>query len=205
MVGFGAYDAGLRALAAALSDGDLDSARHIAEVGRGLEGGEPGRLDYLAHFLSLPPLGYAEAARDAAGSISFSGRLEHDEVARVLPACDVMVVPSTFPEAFGMVAAEGAACGVLPVCAEHSGLAEVTAVLAEEVPAVAEMISFERGPEAVPELAGKVGRWLGLDPSEKATLGRNIADCADRNWSWRGVAEDLISASDGRIREVRKP
>ena len=62
----------------------------------------------------------------AAGSISFAGRLEHDEVAGVLPASDAMVVPSTFPEAFGMVAAEGAACGVLPVCAEHSGLAEVT-------------------------------------------------------------------------------
>jgi glycosyltransferase involved in cell wall biosynthesis len=205
MVGFGAYDAGLRALVTALSEGDLDSARHIAEVGRELEGGESGRLDYLAHFLSLPPLGYAEAARQAAGSISFSGRLEHDEVARVLPACDSMVVPSTFPEAFGMVAAEGAACGVLPVCAEHSGLAEVTAVLADEVPAVAGLISFERGPDAVPDLAGKVSGWLGLDPSEKASLGRNIADCADRNWSWRGVAEDLISASEGRIREVRKP
>ena len=34
-------------------------------------------------------------------------------------------MPSTFPEAFGMVAAEAAACGALPVCADHSGLAEV--------------------------------------------------------------------------------
>ncbi len=205
LVGFGAYEMGLRALATALGEGDLESARHIAEVGRGLEGGDPERLDFLSHFFSLPPMGYAEAAIAAAGSISFSGRLEHDEVARVLPACDAMVVPSTFPEAFGMVAAEGAACGVLPVCAEHSGLAEVTAVLADEVPAAAPLISFELGSDAVADLGGKVAAWLALEPAERVKIGRNIADSADRNWSWRGVAEDVISASEGRIRQVREP
>jgi len=205
LVGFGAYEMGLRALATALGEGDLDSARHIAEVGRQLEGGEAGRLDFLADFLAIPPMGYAAAAVEAAGSIGFSGRLEHDEVARVLPACEAMVVPSTFPEAFGMVAAEGAASGVLPVCAEHSGLAEVTAVLGAEVPAVADLISFELGPESVPELGSKVNAWLGLEGPERVEIGRNIADSADRNWSWKGVAKDVISASQGDIRPVHKP
>jgi len=205
LVGFGAYEMGLRALATALGEGDLDSARHIAGIGRELEGGETSRLEYLAHFLSLPPRGYTEAAVAAAGSISFSGRLEHDEVARALPACEAMVVPSTFPEAFGMVAAEGAASGVLPVCAGHSGLAEVTAVLAEEVPDVAPLISFDLGPEAVGDLGGKVAGWLALDPGQRTAIGRNIADCSNRNWSWRGVAEDVISASQSRIKPVREP
>ena len=49
------------------------------------------------------------------------------ELADVLPAAEAIVVPSTFPEAFGMVAAEAAACGALPVVAGHSGLAEVAA------------------------------------------------------------------------------
>jgi len=205
LVGFGAYEIGLRALVTALGEGDLDSARYIAEAGRELEGGEAARLDYLADFLALPPLGYTEAARGAAGSVSFSGRLEHDEVARVLPACDAMVVPSTFPEAFGMVAAEGAASGVLPVCAGHSGLAEVTAVLAEEVPAVSDLISFRLGPEAVGDLGSKVNRWLGLAGTERVEIGRNIAESADRNWSWTGVANDVISASQSQIRQVREP
>lgn len=205
LVGFGAYETGLRALVTAIGDGALDAARHIAAVGRELEGGDAARLDYLADFLEAPPTGYEKAARDAAGTISFSGRLEHDEVARVLPACDAMVVPSTFPEAFGMVAAEGAASGVLPVCAEHSGLAEVTAVLADEVPAVSDLISFRPGPGAVVELASKVNRWLALSGRDRAALGRNIAECADRNWSWTGVANDVISASQSHIRPVRKP
>jgi glycosyltransferase involved in cell wall biosynthesis len=205
LVGFGAYEMGLRALVTALGEGDLDSARYIAEAGRELEGGEAERLDYLADFLALPPRGYEEAARNAAGTVSFSGRLEHDEVARVLPACDAMVVPSTFPEAFGMVAAEGAASGVLPVCAGHSGLAEVTAVLAEEVPAVSGFISFGLGSGAIADLGSSVNRWLALETAERAELGRNIAECADRNWSWAGVAGDVISASAGEIRPVWRP
>jgi glycosyltransferase involved in cell wall biosynthesis len=205
LVGFGAYEMGLRALATTLGEGDLDSARHIAAVGRELEGGPTGRLDFLAEFLAIPPMGYAAAAIEAAASISFSGRLEHDEVARVIPACEAIVVPSTFPEAFGMVAAEGAASGVMPVCAGHSGLAEVTAVLAKEVPAVSELISFELGPDAVAQLGARVNGWLATGEAERVDIGRNIAESADRNWSWRGVAKDVISASGGHIQPVREP
>ena len=57
-----------------------------------------------------------------AGSVEFIGRLEHDEVAELLPEAEALVMPSTFPEAFGMVAAEAAACGALPVSAGHSGM-----------------------------------------------------------------------------------
>ena len=72
----------------------------------------------------------AAAARGCPSASSLTGRLEHDELAPLLAACEAQVVPSTFPEAFGMVAAEAAACGALPVSAAHSGLAEVTAPLA---------------------------------------------------------------------------
>lgn len=204
LVGFGAYEMGLRALATAVTDGDLGAAREIASVGRALEGGEEEPLAYLSSFFAEPPVGYEEAGRAAAGTISFSGRLEHDEVARVVPASDAMIVPSTFPEAFGMVAAEAAASGVLPVCAEHSGLAEVTATLAQEVPEVKSMIGIPLGPGSVAGLAGKVNRWLALEPEERQRIGRNIAESADRNWSWQGVARDVISASAGQVRRVNQ-
>jgi glycosyltransferase involved in cell wall biosynthesis len=205
LVGFGAYEVGLRALVTALGDGDLGAVRHIAEAGRELEGGEAGPLGYLTAFLDSLPEGYRDAATAAAGTISFGGRFEHDEVASVLPASDAMVVPSTFPEAFGMVAAEGASCGVLPVCAAHSGLAEVTRTLSDEVPAVAGLISFGLGPDAIPDLAGRINAWLALDPAERARIGRDIAESADRNWSWQGVARDVISASAGEVRPIEEP
>ena len=70
-----------------------------------------------------------------AGSVELVGRLEHDEVAELLPDAEALVMPSTFPEAFGMVAAEAAACGALPVSAGHSGMLEVSRKLAEALPA----------------------------------------------------------------------
>ena len=134
MIGFGEYRGGLLRLAAALADGDLDDAREVARLGWALEGGEEAPLSRLVAFLADPPSGYVEAARASAGSIDWAGRLEYSEVAEAVRSSDAMVVPSTFPESFGMVAAEAAAGGALPVCADHSGLAEVAATLADELP-----------------------------------------------------------------------
>ncbi len=61
--------------------------------------------------------------------MTFTGRLDHRYAPEALAAMDVMVVPSILPEAFGMVAAEGAAAGALPLVARHSGLGEVGAAL----------------------------------------------------------------------------
>src|SRR5207342_2074633 len=47
----------------------------------------------------------------------------------LLALAEVCVVPSIFPEAFGMVAAEAAATGCVPIVSRHSGLAEVAAGL----------------------------------------------------------------------------
>ena len=67
-------------------------------------------------------------------SIVFTGPLEHRHLAHLWPLADVSVTPSVFPEAFGMVAAEAAACGSPPLVARHSGLAEVAAALERQYP-----------------------------------------------------------------------
>ena len=131
LAGYGEYEDGLRRLLAALDGRDIADAREVARLGRGLEGGEEAPLKILSAFLADPPDGYLDAAGGMAGSVEFVGRLEHDQVAELLPAAEALVMPSTFPEAFGMVAAEAAACGALPVSADHSGMREVSRQLAE--------------------------------------------------------------------------
>src|ERR687888_524874 len=114
--------------------------------------------------VSFRPARSFAAARKMRETIVFTGRLEHGELARLLPAAEEVVVPSMFPEAFGMVAAEGAASGALPICAAHSGLAEVTSILGETLPpAVRELLTFERGMRAVEDLAAAMNGWLDLD------------------------------------------
>src|SRR4051794_40568264 len=154
VVGFGAFRRGLEDLQAALAAGDLDRAAEIAEAGRELEGGPRAPLRHLLAFLRSDAArgeAYLAAAARLGERVAWVGRLEHDELADLLPACEAMVVPSTFPEAFGMVAAEAAACGVLPVSAGHSGLAEVSRTLAAAVPdEAAGLLSFPVDDRAVP-------------------------------------------------------
>src|SRR5204862_3274087 len=83
----------------------------------------------------------------------FTGPLEHRHLVHLLPLVDVSVVPSIFPEAFGLVAAEAAAAGVPPLVARHSGLAEIAAGLeAVYPPELRELASFE-GTNLTPKLS----------------------------------------------------
>jgi glycosyltransferase involved in cell wall biosynthesis len=200
LVGFGEYRAATERLLAALEGGDLETAREIAVRGRELEGGPPGPLRMLGAFLSAPPAGYADAARAAAGSVALGGRLEHHEVGRLVPAADAMVIPSTFPESFGMVAAEAAAAGVLPVCADHSGLREVARALADAVsPDVARLLSFPLGDEAVSAIAERLDDWLSLGAGARDGAEAALAARATELWSWEGVARGVLAASQGRL------
>jgi glycosyltransferase involved in cell wall biosynthesis len=210
-IGFGAFEQGLRSLIDALGEGDLDAARRLAARGRGLEGDDDHQrrpqtpppdqaLPILSGFLADPPDGYADAAREAAGSMLIGGRLEHDEVADAMPAAHTFAMPSTWPEAFGMVPAESAACGVPPVAADHSGMREVALLLGEAVPPdLARLLSFPVDANAITELAERLDGWLALEPERRLEAGRALAKRVDELWSWEGVARTVIAASKGEL------
>lgn len=138
--------------------------------------------------------------------VSFTGRLEHDELADLLPAAEALVAPSVFPEAFGMVAAEGAAAGALPVVARHSGLAEVSGALAERVPEAARAwLSFAVGPDAVGELAGCLTGWLGVEEDVRTATREAIVAVTRERWSWDGVARTVVAAAQGDVDALPHP
>jgi glycosyltransferase involved in cell wall biosynthesis len=206
IIGFGTYREGLERLTRALARGDLDDAREVGRLGRELEGGPRGELTYLSAFLDDLPDGYLESAPAAFERVHWTGRLEHDDLPDVLPSFLAQVVPSTFPEAFGMVAVEAAACGALPLSAAHSGLAEVTRQLRGAVDErVRPLLSFERAPGAIEEIAGKLGEWLAMDPEERATARVALSDEARRKFGWEGVARGVIAAAEGRLDELPRP
>jgi glycosyltransferase involved in cell wall biosynthesis len=211
VIGFGAYREACERLVVALADGDLAAVRELARAGRAAEGGEATALAYLTAFLDELEAdpeqreGYLAAARGLRQRVVFTGRLEHGELVDLLPACEALVVPSTFPESYGMVAAEAAACGVLPISANHSGLAEVTAVLASALPRGARpLLSFDLGPRAVPDLAQRVGDWLQASQDLRWTTRQELVRAARERFSWEGVAHGVVAAAQGRL-EVLRP
>ena len=122
----------------------------------------------------------------------FTGPLEHRHLTRLLALADVTVVPSIFPEAFGMVAAEAAAAGSAPLVARHSGLAEVAEELeAEYPPELRDLASFRSGDVA--DLAAKLDRLCRLDLSKRSDLVESARRAALSKWSWAGVAARLLA------------
>ena len=134
------------------------------------------------------------------------GRLDHDELAQLLPACEALVVPSTFPESFGMVAAEAAACGALPISAAHSGLWEVSEALAAALPdPVAGWLSFPIDDGAVAALAQRVIAWLSADAQLRARAREGLVATVRERWSWTGVARGVIAAARGELDVLQEP
>jgi glycosyltransferase involved in cell wall biosynthesis len=212
IVGFGAYRAAVEALIAALAAGDIQAIRDLAAQGRAAEGGEASRLRMLEAFLDRLEADtgaqdrYVAAAARMEDRVVLTGRLEHPELADLLPACEAQVVPSTFPEAFGMVAAEAASCGVLPVSADHSGLAEVSRTLAEHAPPeAAEWLSFPLSERAVEDLAGRVTGWLAAPEALRERTRAALVETVREHWSWEGVARGVIAAAEGRVGDLPRP
>jgi glycosyltransferase involved in cell wall biosynthesis len=198
VVGFGTYRDALERFVEALRAADVEALREIAARGRELEGGPPGELKYLNAFLDSVDDAWLRAAPAAAERVHFTGRLEHDDLPLLLPACEAQVMPSTFPESFGMVAAEAAACGALPLSASHSGMAEVTATLRPALPErLRTLMSFDVGPGAVREIGSKLVEWLELDPAERDRARAALAAEAARRYSWESVAKGVIEAASG--------
>jgi glycosyltransferase involved in cell wall biosynthesis len=121
----------------------------------------------------------------------FTGPLEHRHLVHLLPLADVAVVPSIFPEAFGMVAAEAAAAGCPPLVARHSGLAEIAQGLEAEYPSRhAALASFTS--EDVHDLREKLRAILALPAEERRKLGAAARRAAVARWSWASVADRLL-------------
>lgn len=120
----------------------------------------------------------------------FTGPLEHRHLRHLLPLADATVVPSIFPEAFGMVAAEAAAAGVPPLVARHSGLAEIAAGLEAEYPPEHRHLASFTGDELRPRLE----ELLALPAGERDRLRAAARAAAVARWSWRGVAERLLAS-----------
>jgi glycosyltransferase involved in cell wall biosynthesis len=203
VVGFGAYRQGFERMLAALADGDLAALNMLVAAGRGEEGGPVAPLGLLRGFLDGLDAGeraaYLAAATGLRERVVLTGRLDHHELVDLLPACEALVVPSTFPEAFGMVAAEGAACGALPICAEHSGLAEVADALAQAVPHAARpWLAFRTDGETedpVRGIAERVCAWLEAPTALREDVRAALVATVRERWSWEGVARGVIAAA----------
>jgi glycosyltransferase involved in cell wall biosynthesis len=119
----------------------------------------------------------------AGASVVFTGAMDHAQLQALIPLAEAVVVPSVLPEAFGMVAAEAASCGVVVVVADHSGLAEVAAGLGDAA------CTFDGGAGGLEAALRDV---LAMDDGERRRAGMRGRERVMARWSWARIAQDLI-------------
>jgi glycosyltransferase involved in cell wall biosynthesis len=184
--------------AARLGEFFADEAPTVVYVGKLSE--EKGVALLLEALLSVDAravvVGFGPAREEleanAGERVLFTGPLEHRHLRHLWPLADVSVTPSVFPEAFGMVAAEAAACGSPPLVARHSGLAEVAAGLEAEYPEEHRALAgFAPGDAA--DLGAKLVAILALPHSEWVRLSAAARSAAVRRWSWETIAALILS------------
>jgi len=181
VVGFGLFREWIAALVTALDTGDIEAYEWLREA-------SPMRLE-------LDPA-EVRAAGGLGDRVTFTGRLDHRFAPEVVAASDALVVPSTLDEAFGMVAAEGAAAGALPVVARHSSLTEVADALEGAIGGTASL-AFEPGDGATRRLAEALDRLLALPPEERRDMAAAAREHVVREWTWERTAERLLEAARG--------
>jgi glycosyltransferase involved in cell wall biosynthesis len=180
VVGFGSFRELLAAMVAALDRGDPSAMRWL--------GDEAGTRVELTDE-------EVRAARGFAERVTFTGLLDHRYAPFAVAAMDILVVPSTLHEAFGMVAAEGAASGVLPLVARHSGLAEVADALEIEAGRPG-LFSYEPGEGAVHRISEGIRTLLSLPRTDREALRRAITGFVAREWTWDRTAKRLLHAGE---------
>jgi glycosyltransferase involved in cell wall biosynthesis len=181
VVGYGGFEKELKALAYALETRNPRAARKIASGSS---------LTKMIRFFDSPDASEDYWARASRVPVEFTGRLEHGPLSETLPFWDVLVVPSEVPEAFGMVAAEAAACGVLPIVPRHSGIGEAGAALEQEL-GMRGLLTFD--PEdPVTGIAERIDAILALPYEERRALELRAAAFARERWSWKTVAARLL-------------
>jgi glycosyltransferase involved in cell wall biosynthesis len=109
---------------------------------------------------------------------------------------DVLLVPSVLAEAFGMVAAEAAACGVLPVVPRHSGISEVGTALEEAIGRPG-LLTFDPS-DPVTGIVAAIEGLHRLPEVERREIGEKIAAVVRSRWSWETVAGRLLELAANR-------
>lgn len=104
----------------------------------------------------------------AASGVRLHGWQPHDAVLAAMARAAVVVVPSRWPEPFGLTALEAMACGAALLYAPRGGLPEVAGGIGVSV-----------NPDDVPALAAAMVA-LALDPDRQAALGQAGRDRASQ-------------------------
>jgi glycosyltransferase involved in cell wall biosynthesis len=117
-----------------------------------------------------------------AGRVHFAGRVDHPQLPRFYNAANVLVLPSTIQESFGIVLIESMACGTPVITSRLPG---VRAVVDDGVD------GFLVRPGDPDDLAASLARLLALPPDERRVMGAAGHRKVAARYAWEPLGQRL--------------
>ncbi|MGZ4324988.1 MAG: hypothetical protein ACXVHJ_23750, partial [Solirubrobacteraceae bacterium] len=88
----------------------------------------------------------------------------------------------------------------------HSGLAEVSRVLAAALPVpVGDLVSFPLQGPVVQSIASRLITWLLMPEEVSATARASLVETVAAHYSWESVARTVIAAAQGELDALDPP
>lgn len=129
----------------------------------------------------------------------FTGFLKHDYLNTLIACSDITVAPSIFPEAFGLVAVESLASGVIPVQTNHSGFAEVVEKYFEEFPdifAEKKLNPLYLDENLTSNIASNIINLLDyykhMEEKDKRSIRERARKVSFNNYSWEAMVDKYL-------------
>ncbi|MCJ7652913.1 MAG: glycosyltransferase, partial [Actinobacteria bacterium] len=199
-VGFGELIGLLQLMVEALQAGDVRRLRELCEYGnreytRADSAFSPvlAFLDELAGEGTLDDYLRLCAGLDISGSVIFTGYLAPEEHRFLLPYARALLVPSLAPEAFGMVATEAMASGVVPIASCHSGLETALAPLKEVWGSDAESLLLGTPEKLVFRIAAASRFVLNMTEHALRDMGARMREAVNEEFSWDAVSKRIVT------------
>lgn len=200
-VGFGDQRELLEAMAAALALGKATlTQKLLAEIEKDVSPAVGKTfIDSLIKNGALDEYMQTAVDADLTCNFNFTGALRHEDLARLLPAAEVFVSPSVFPEAFGMVAVEALAAGVYPIVTEAYGMAEAAKIIRQGLRGV-----WKNQPvlllddQFIHRLAGAVIATLAESRLRDPVSKDRLHQLAEEKFNWGRVVADFVALFKNR-------
>ena len=205
LVGFGESREFLEAMVGALDQGRIELFKQMLEAPLSFDPEGAGECFYTGGILDyLSDPGNAQAYKEVARGhlrerVIFTGIMDHNDLRQLIPCTEFTAAPSIFPEAFGLVAIEALASGVLPVQTYHTGFADVAKVYREEFADIYEHLKLSPlllNDMLVPNLAHHLNRlteyFAQLSENERQEIRKRAHMLAKSKFSWTTVAQKYL-------------
>lgn len=206
VVGFGELWGILELMIDALDQGEIRTFKVLCEYGNAAYSKRTGRpfapvlafLDELAGEGTLDDYLRLCLEQDLRGAVIFTGYLAPEEHRYILPHARALLVPSLAQEAFGLVATEAMAAGVVPIASFHSGLESaldpVKAVWGRD----AGLFLLGTTEKLVFRIAAACGTVLEMPDESLRARGAEMRSVVQKRFTWDAAARRLAALYECR-------